>query len=127
MSDPREALLALVYAHEEAMVHGEIGCWACPDRVFEGHSDFAAHVAELIAREFLVVARSEITGTEYGYQHGPEMTVFRWTRYADELPRRIAEIRDTQHRAGIQPRAQALSRPVLAWSPVPAEDVPDGC
>ena len=57
MSDPQKALLDLIYAHEEAMVHGERGCWACPDRVFEGHSDFAAHVAELVDREFLVMAR----------------------------------------------------------------------
>lgn len=111
MSDPQQALLKLIYAHEEAMVHGVIGCWSCPDRTFEGHSEFAAHVAELIGAEFLVVPRSDIDGTEYGWRAWPGDQV---------CPRRdrASALLTAQNRG-----AEAVERPALPWSPITPGEV----
>lgn len=114
------ALVYLLASHVDCTVicdrYCSCGVW---------HPDgYAVHLAEVIAAGFLVVPRSEITGTEYGYQHLPDSGVF--VRQSAELVRgRVTEIREAQQRRGIEPLAVALSRPILPWSPLP-EGMPDG-
>lgn len=64
----------------------------------------------------------DILGIEYGYRYEPGGIVHRFTGYSDELPARIAEIREEQGQRG-RALAEGMSRPIPAWSPIPLGDI----
>jgi hypothetical protein len=79
-----------------------------------GEAGYALHLADLINAEFLVVPRSDIVGTEYGWRHPNEP--FAEPCYHDALTEP-----DARRLAGR--KGEALQRPILPWSPIP---LPEG-
>lgn len=118
MSDPREALVQAMLGYDAN------GCTEVPTA-----RGWAEHVANSVLAEFLVVPLSDIVGTEYGYR-------FKEPKYSertqstgswrDEAIEVVAYLRNEQTRLGHDLNAEALSRPLLRWSPIPLGDVSDG-
>ena len=108
MSDQREALARLIYDHEKI---GR-GCISCSERPgaesMSGHQ-YAEHVAELIAAEFLIVPRKDIEGVEYGWRKYPEHP---------EIPILAADSLEVARRLA-DTRGDVWERPALPWTPTP--------
>lgn len=108
----REALVELLSQHPPEVAGSWYGCAGCKFSLGNAAS-YAGHLADVMAAEFLVVPRSDITGTEYG-----------WRFADDDGARRSSErmwaLADAELNGG-----QAVERPSPPWTPIRPE-VPDG-
>lgn len=89
---------------------------------FPNAEAWSEHLAELISREHLVVPRSDIVGTEYGYRYqDPKYSAETYSTQGSRTQAiEVAEnIRSGQIRKGNDVNAVALERPVLPWSVIP--------
>jgi hypothetical protein len=118
-----DTLVRLLSDHQpRPFPHGGFGCTGCTGR-FVTRGDHARHVADLIAAEFLVVARSDIVGTEYGWQcttvDGLPKAKQRVPGGRESAIRDARRVRRNQEAEGLAPDVELLSRPVLPWSVTP--------
>lgn len=125
MTDTREALARVISDHQ-LTGRISIGCAACPGLEFMTAVDHAEHLADMIAEQFLVVARSDIVGTEYGWQC---TTVDGLPKAKQKVPggreaaiRDVRRVRRNQEAEGLAPDVELLSRPVLPWSVTPLSE-----
>ncbi|MFJ4653786.1 hypothetical protein ACIP5Y_21175 [Nocardia sp. NPDC088792] len=110
MSDTSDAFRMLLAEHRAT----SRSCFCLCGAYVEGQHGYTAHLAGVIEAEFLVVPRSDVIGTEYG-----------WRLSGDEGPQRNSErmwaLADAEINAG-----EAVQRPALAWLPItPVSEVPD--
>lgn len=78
------------------------------------HPDDLADAVDAILAEFLVVPRSEIVGTEYGWRSGPDANV-RDAPTRDQAIRQAARARAA---GGVWSNSEAVEH-VIAWSVIP--------
>lgn len=71
MSDTTGALINLLLNHRPATLTYGVGCFGCKGFFTDG-GQHRRHQIELIEAEFLVIPRSEITGTEYGVRYAEQ-------------------------------------------------------
>lgn len=110
----REAVARFVESH--ALYRNTIGkvlCTACRGRHWDDFDGYAAHLVDALLSEYLVVPRSEIAGTEYGWRHLWKGRQCEHVSASFAEARRLAEANDVP----------ILQRPVLPWSVIQtAED-----
>lgn len=117
MSDPREALARVISDHQ-LTGRISIGCTGCLGLEFMTSVEHAAHVADMIAMQFLVVPQNEIVGVEYGYRYSDEDLACLTENREDAIEgarQTLAWQRDAMN----QLSAEVVARPSLPWSVIP--------
>lgn len=126
----RDTTVRLLAAHPPEVSGNWYGCASC--RVSLGNAaSYADHLTEQLLAEFLVVPRSDIVGTQYGWRYAEraeldeplEIPVATRLDVAIAAVRHIQQSRELTGWTGM-PAPELLARPILSWSiiPLPEDD-----
>lgn len=130
MSNPnRDALAELISGIAVALMEAGPSVVCSGDRVVIDCPAGLAEFAKALEARYLVVPRSDIVGTEYGWRFA-ELGMPEETWLAEDRSAAVGVVRSLQREQARdpipRPGPQLLERPRLAWSVIPLPEDGDG-